>query len=270
MAGGLDGLMDAVFPADPRLGRRRAWSRQVGIDTPEFAVGDEVIALRPQGRGRTRGTFAELVAVPVARRWPASPPRSSWRAGRRAAARRRLTALPVAGRASARCPRATPSSSTPPPAASAAFGVQIAVARGARVIGTASEAQPRLPALAGCRAGGVRRRRSSTASGPSHPRAWTWSPTSSAGSSRRRLGGARRRRPAGVDRRSGRSIEHGGQLDLGAARTVPSLTAARPPWPTTGKLSPSRWRRPSGWTRWRRRSQLSQAGHVRGKLIIVP
>ena len=26
MAGGLDGLMEAVFPADPGLGRRRAWS----------------------------------------------------------------------------------------------------------------------------------------------------------------------------------------------------------------------------------------------------
>ncbi len=63
MTGGLEAMMDAVFPVIP------GWDvagvvAAVGPDTPEFAVGDEVIAYaRKDVVGG--GTFAELVAVPV-------------------------------------------------------------------------------------------------------------------------------------------------------------------------------------------------------------
>ncbi len=61
--GYLDGLMDAVFPVVP------GWDvsgvvEQVGLDTPEFAVGDEVFGyVRKDVVGG--GTTAELVAAPV-------------------------------------------------------------------------------------------------------------------------------------------------------------------------------------------------------------
>jgi NADPH:quinone reductase-like Zn-dependent oxidoreductase len=50
MSGGLDGLMDVVFP--------------VGIDTPEFEVGDEVVAYARKDVVHG-GTFAELVSMSV-------------------------------------------------------------------------------------------------------------------------------------------------------------------------------------------------------------
>nr|WP_130449178.1 NADP-dependent oxidoreductase [Zhihengliuella halotolerans] len=63
MAGGLDGLLDAVFPVIP------GWDvsgvvEQVGPDTPEFAPGDRVAAY---GRKDvvSGGTFAEFVALPA-------------------------------------------------------------------------------------------------------------------------------------------------------------------------------------------------------------
>lgn len=63
MSGGLDSLMDAVFPVVP------GWDvagivEAVGIDSPEFAVGDEVVAY---GRRDVLhgGTFAELVTLNV-------------------------------------------------------------------------------------------------------------------------------------------------------------------------------------------------------------
>ncbi|MFC8303872.1 NADP-dependent oxidoreductase [Specibacter sp. NPDC057265] len=75
MSGGLDGLMDVNFPVTA------GWDvagvvEAVGIDTPEFQVGDEVYSY---GRRDTvqGGTFAELVALPaavVARK----PARLSW------------------------------------------------------------------------------------------------------------------------------------------------------------------------------------------------
>lgn len=64
MSGGLDGLLDVNFPVIP------GWDvagvvEAVGFDTPEFKVGDEVYSY---GRRDTvhGGTFAELVALPVA------------------------------------------------------------------------------------------------------------------------------------------------------------------------------------------------------------
>jgi NADPH:quinone reductase-like Zn-dependent oxidoreductase len=63
MAGGLDGLLNAYFPVVP------GWDvsgvvTAVGLDTPEYAVGDEVIAYaRKDVLGG--GTFAELVTAPV-------------------------------------------------------------------------------------------------------------------------------------------------------------------------------------------------------------
>ena len=63
MAGGLDGMIETVFPAIP------GWDvagvvRALGPDTPEFAPGDEVIAYARKDVIHA-GTFAELVAVPA-------------------------------------------------------------------------------------------------------------------------------------------------------------------------------------------------------------
>ncbi len=70
--GYLQGLLDAVFPIVP------AWDvagvvLKVGIDTPEFAVGDEVFAYTRKDV-LSGGTLAEQVAVPV--RTLAHKPRS--------------------------------------------------------------------------------------------------------------------------------------------------------------------------------------------------
>ena len=72
MSGALDPLMDAFFPVVP------GWDvagvvEAVGLDTPEFAVGDEVMAYARKDVVHG-GTFAELVSVPVrtAARKPAS------------------------------------------------------------------------------------------------------------------------------------------------------------------------------------------------------
>src|SRR5665811_994180 len=63
MSGGLDGLMDVVFPVVP------GWDvagtvETVGIDTPEFEVGDEVVAYARKDVVHG-GTFAELVTMSV-------------------------------------------------------------------------------------------------------------------------------------------------------------------------------------------------------------
>jgi NADPH:quinone reductase-like Zn-dependent oxidoreductase len=63
MAGGLDGLMHAVFPVVP------GWDvagtvESVGIDTPEFKVGDAVVAYARKDVVHG-GTFAELVTMSV-------------------------------------------------------------------------------------------------------------------------------------------------------------------------------------------------------------
>ncbi|MFK0224033.1 NADP-dependent oxidoreductase [Streptomyces vinaceus] len=71
MSGALDGLMDVVFPVVP------GWDVAgvvvaTGFDTPEFAVGDEVIAYARKDCVQG-GTFAEYVCVPV--RCAAAKPR---------------------------------------------------------------------------------------------------------------------------------------------------------------------------------------------------
>ena len=63
MSGGLDALIDVRFPVVP------GWDvagvvAQVGIDTPEFSVGDEVVAYNRKDYVHG-GTFAEFTTVPV-------------------------------------------------------------------------------------------------------------------------------------------------------------------------------------------------------------
>jgi NADPH:quinone reductase-like Zn-dependent oxidoreductase len=133
MAGGLDGLMDAVFPVIP------GWDVAgvvvgLGPDTPEFAVGDEVIAYARKDTVGA-GTFAELVAVPVSSvaRKPAS------------LSFEQAAGLPLAGGTALRTLEALEVSAGDTVLVHAAaggvggFAVQIAKALGARVIGTASE-----------------------------------------------------------------------------------------------------------------------------------
>ena len=133
MAGGLDPLMDAVFPVIP------GWDvagvvAQVGPDTPEFAPGDEVLSYARKDVVHA-GTFAEYVTVAadhVARK----PAALDWaEAG----------GLPLAGLTALHAlDRLAIGASDVLLVYGAAGGVgslavQIAVARGARVIGTASE-----------------------------------------------------------------------------------------------------------------------------------
>lgn len=133
MTGGLDGMMDAVFPVIP------GWDvagvvRGRGPDTPEFADGDEVMSYaRKDVVGA--GTFAQYVAVAaddVARR-PAS---LDWN---------QAGGLPLVGMTAQRSLdrlEVGPGDVLLIHAASGGVGslaVQIARDRGARVIGTASE-----------------------------------------------------------------------------------------------------------------------------------
>lgn len=133
MTGGLDGMMDAVFPVVP------GWDvagvvRAVGPDTPEFAPGDEVMAYaRKDVVGQ--GTFAEYVAVAAAH-VARKPPALGWdQAG----------GLPLAGMTAQRCLDRLdvgPDDVLLVYGASGGvggFAVQIGRDRGARVIGTASE-----------------------------------------------------------------------------------------------------------------------------------
>lgn len=134
MSGGLDGLMQAVFPVVP------GWDvagvvEAVGIDTPEFAVGDEVVAYARKDVV-SGGTFAELVTMSV--RGVALKPRSlSWdEAGGLPLAG--LTALQTLDRL-----EVTAGDTVLVHGASGGVGslaVQIAKARGARVVATASPA----------------------------------------------------------------------------------------------------------------------------------
>lgn len=75
MAGGLDALMEVQFPVVP------GWDvagvvEKVGLDTPEFEVGDEIIAYARKDWVHA-GTAAELVSVPV-RTAAFKPASSSW------------------------------------------------------------------------------------------------------------------------------------------------------------------------------------------------
>ncbi|TFB92529.1 NADP-dependent oxidoreductase [Cryobacterium sp. HLT2-28] len=134
MAGYLDPLMDIQFPAIP------GWDvagvvESVGIDSPEFAVGDEVIAYGRKDYVQG-GTFAEFVALPerILARKPAS---LGWE---------RAAGLPLAGLTAYQVlTRLGVGAEDTVLIHGGAGGVgllaiQIAVARGARVIATASEA----------------------------------------------------------------------------------------------------------------------------------
>ncbi len=134
MSGGLDALMDAVFPVVP------GWDvagvvEAVGIDAPEFAIGDEVVAYARKDVLHG-GTFAELVTMSVRGVAP-KPAALGWEeAGGLPLAG--LTALQTLDRL------AVTASDTVVIHGGAggvgAFAVQIARARGARVIATASPA----------------------------------------------------------------------------------------------------------------------------------
>ncbi|TDL42081.1 NADP-dependent oxidoreductase [Kocuria rosea] len=134
MAGGLDPLMEVQFPVVP------GWDvsgvvEAVGIDVPEWAPGNEVISY-----ARTDwvhgGTMAEYVALP-ARLLAPKPASVDWD---------RAAALPLAGltayQALGRLEVAAGDVVLVHNASGGVGGyaVQLAVARGARVIGTASEA----------------------------------------------------------------------------------------------------------------------------------
>ncbi|MBD7949027.1 NADP-dependent oxidoreductase [Oerskovia rustica] len=131
--GYLDAIMDATFPVVP------GWDvagvvEQVGLDTPELSVGDEVFGYVRKDVV-SGGTTAELVAAPV-RTLARKPAAWTWEqaAGAPLAG---LTALQTIDRA-----EVSNGQTVLVHAAAGGVGsmaVQIAVARGARVIGTASE-----------------------------------------------------------------------------------------------------------------------------------
>ncbi|MGW7053580.1 NADP-dependent oxidoreductase [Streptomyces sp. NPDC054887] len=134
MAGGLEGLMEAFFPVVP------GWDvagvvEQVGIDAPEFSVGDEVIAYARKDYVHG-GTFAEFVTVPV-RALARRPASLTWD---------QAAGLPLAGLTAyqvlTRLGTGPGDTVLIHGAAGGvgSLGVQIACALGARVIGTASPA----------------------------------------------------------------------------------------------------------------------------------
>ncbi|WCD93118.1 NADP-dependent oxidoreductase [Microbacterium sp. nov. GSS16] len=133
MTGGLDALMPTQFPVIP------GWDVAgvvvaVGLDTPEFAVGDEVMAYARKDTV-SAGTFAKRVAVPISAvaRKPAS---LSWE---------EAGALPLAGGTALRSIDALGDLAGRTVLIHGAaggvggFAVQIAAARGAKVIATGSE-----------------------------------------------------------------------------------------------------------------------------------
>jgi NADPH:quinone reductase-like Zn-dependent oxidoreductase len=132
-AGGLDPLMNITFPAIPGWDVAGVVER-VGLDTPEFQPGDEVIAYARKDWVHG-GTFAELVTVPV--RAVARKPRAlDWN---------QAAGLPLAGLSAYQLLSRLGLAKGETVLVHAAAGgvgslaVQIAKATGARVIGTASE-----------------------------------------------------------------------------------------------------------------------------------
>lgn len=130
-------IMDTVFPVVP------GWDvagvvEQVGLDTPEFKVGDEVFGYVRKdvvGGEVAGGTFAELVAAPV--RTLAHKP-SSWSFEEAAAAPLAgLTAYQTIRRAGVQAGHTVLVHAAAGGVGS--FAVQVARSLGARVIGTASE-----------------------------------------------------------------------------------------------------------------------------------
>lgn len=132
-AGGLQGLMDTHFPAVP------AWDVagtvvKVGLDTPEFEVGDEVLAYARKDVVQD-GTLAEYVSVPV-RTAAKKPAGLSFE---------EAAGLPLAGLTALQSIRRSGLAEGSTVLVHAAAGgvgsiaVQLAVHAGARVVGTASE-----------------------------------------------------------------------------------------------------------------------------------
>ncbi|NUR29996.1 MAG: NADP-dependent oxidoreductase [Catenulispora sp.] len=132
MAGGLDRMMDAVFPVIP------GWDVAgvvvgKGPDAPEFQVGDEVIAYARKDVVQA-GTFAEYVAVSVASA-ARKPSILDWP---------QAAGLPLAGMTGQRCLDILGGAAGETVLVHGASGgvgsltVQLAVARGMRVIGSAS------------------------------------------------------------------------------------------------------------------------------------
>jgi NADPH:quinone reductase-like Zn-dependent oxidoreductase len=133
VGGHLDAFMPVQFPVTP------GWDVAgvvigLGFDTPEFSIGDEVIAYARKDVLST-GTFAEKVAVPV-RAVAAKPKSLSWE---------QAGGLPLAGGTALRTLEslgALDGRTVLVHGASGgvgSFAVQIAAWAGARVIGTASE-----------------------------------------------------------------------------------------------------------------------------------
>jgi NADPH:quinone reductase-like Zn-dependent oxidoreductase len=132
LAGYLDELMPAFFPATP------GWDvagvvESVGFDTPEFAPGDEVIAYCRKDHVHD-GSFAEYLSVPV-RALARKPRNASWE---------QAAGLPLAGLTALQLLKRLDLSAGDAVLIHAAsggvgaFAAQLAVARGARVVGTAS------------------------------------------------------------------------------------------------------------------------------------
>jgi NADPH:quinone reductase-like Zn-dependent oxidoreductase len=131
-AGYLDSVLDTVFPVVP------GWDvagvvEKVGLDTPELQVGDEVYGYVRKDWMQA-GTFAELVAAPV-RTLARKPASLSFE---------EAAAVPLAGLTAFQSLERTGVRDGQTVLVHAAaggvgqFAVQLAVARGARVIGTAS------------------------------------------------------------------------------------------------------------------------------------
>ena len=131
--GHLEGLIDTVFPAVP------AWDVagvvvRPGLDTPEFAAGDEVLAYARKDVVQG-GTLAELVSVPV--RTAAHKPA--------AVGFEQAAALPLAGLTALQSVRRSGLKAGDAVLVHAAaggvgsFATQLALLAGARVVGTAGE-----------------------------------------------------------------------------------------------------------------------------------
>ncbi|MFE2227205.1 NADP-dependent oxidoreductase [Streptomyces kronopolitis] len=133
LAGYLDPMMDVHYPLIP------GWDvagvvEAVGLDATEYAIGDEVIGYVRKDAVQ-QGTYAELVAAPV-RTLARKPASLSWQ---------QAAGLPLAGLTAYQSLARVDAKKGETVLVHAAAGgvgslaVQIAVARGARVIGTASE-----------------------------------------------------------------------------------------------------------------------------------
>lgn len=132
MAGGLDAMMDAVFPVIP------GWDvagvvRALGPDVPEFSPGDEVMSYARKDTVHA-GTFAEYVAVPASA-LARKPAALDWA---------QAAGLPLVGMTAQRTLarlEVGPGDTLLVHNASGgvgSIGIQLARERGARVIGTAS------------------------------------------------------------------------------------------------------------------------------------